>query len=299
MLHDIRDIERLARTALENGGVIEGTRKVRWDISSGCQNPVTVWHDGAVNRRPLPALPISVAGRFADEAAIHGKWRVENHDGLTKALLMDLITPCRQCPRCLALRAYRWRVRAETETNCAARTWFGTLTLSPEQHFKVRCQASLALPPGQDWEALSEAEQFLARHRVIGRELTLYIKRVRQDATGAGLRFISVAERHKSGLPHYHLLVHEAHGGAVVRHAALKAQWTWGFSKWSLVKRKRRAAYYVSKYIAKSALGRVRASVRYGNASTALSHSAAAAGLRETPCPPSRDPQGGEGTDLP
>lgn len=113
------------------------------------------------------------------------------------------------------------------------------------------------------YEMASEMEQFQYRHWAICPELTKYLKRVRKES-GVKLRYLLVAEAHKSGAPHYHLLIHEA-GLAPVRHAVLSRQWKLGFSKYNLVK-DNRAAFYVTKYLAKSALARVRASQGYGQA---------------------------------
>jgi len=60
-----------------------------------------------------------------------------------------------------------------------------------------------------------------------------------------------------------HVLVHEALGKVTKRE--LEASWRSGFSHWRLVPvGDTRAAAYVTKYLTKSALTRVRASQRYG-----------------------------------
>lgn len=102
---------------------------------------------------------------------------------------------------------------------------------------------------------------FLARSAELLREVQLYIKRLRKKAR---FRYLVVVEAHESGLPHVHFLLHETHD-APVRHAALKAQWPHGFIDAKLVEPSdTRAAAYVSKYLSKSVLARVRASERYG-----------------------------------
>lgn len=182
--------------------------------------------------------------------------------------MTELEVPCRQCENCLRRRAAHWRMRANTEWQAASRTWFGTLTLKPEQHFRVlseaRAYCSKSLDPEKrDFDSLPTEEQFALRHRIISREITLYVKRIR-ETSGAKLRLLCVAEEHKSGLPHYHMLVHEPNPAESISKAQLEAGWKWGFSNWRLVKDPR-AAGYVTKYLAKSSKARVRASVDYGN----------------------------------
>jgi hypothetical protein len=70
-----------------------------------------------------------------------------------------------------------------------------------------------------------------------------------------------VAERHKTGAPHLHVLVHEV-SPVPVRWADLSGCWHWGFSKWNPADAK--AVGYVVKYLTKQVDARVRASLRYG-----------------------------------
>lgn len=203
---------------------------------------------------------VTISGHQAVRAApVHGLQAQHKEQGR----FADLEVSCRRCPSCLRLRANVWKFRALAEIESARRTWFGTITLSPEQHFRMKCQAIRALGPSVVFEQMSEAEQFAARHRQINIELTKYFKRLRKDRP-EGLRFLLVAEAHKSGLPHYHCLIHEnRESDATVGRRDLEAQWTLGFTKWRLVK-DGAAAFYVCKYLAKSSQARVRASIRYG-----------------------------------
>lgn len=197
----------------------------------------------------------------------------------THPLLVEYEVPCRKCENCLRRRAHHWRLRALSEIRAAPlRTWFGSLTLSPEQHDRVlnACR-HVANQNGDDFDTFSAESQFKARHACISREITLYAKRLRKQ-TGVELRFLCVAEAHKNGLPHYHMLVHEQTG--TIPHAVLKQQWRVGFSHWKLVKDPR-AAGYVTKYLAKSSLARVRASLDYGTTSSDI-----VLKERETPRPP-------------
>ena len=172
---------------------------------------------------------------------------------------------CRACQNCLAARAFQWMRRATLEIEAAPRTWFGTMTLSVPAHERAANLARVRLiKSGGDWDELSENEQFLERHREISVWITNYFKKVRK-AANAPLRLLVVAERHKSGLPHYHALVHELRAGATSERA-LRGQWVWGFSKFKLVEKTigGKAAWYVAKYLGKSMLARVRASIDYG-----------------------------------
>lgn len=216
-----------------------------WNVSGTCTNPRYV----ALSSRPSP-----------DEIdPTHGK----------AAMGLDMDVPCRQCQQCLAARARLWTRRAQSETALAPRTWFGTITLSPDNHHRVIQLARVreAESAGVDFDALGYGEKFHIRHGIISAELTRYVKRVRKNS-GAKLRYLMVAEAHKSGDPHYHVLLHERRDGGSVRHKALTDAWQWGFTKWNLTDASR--ARYVCKYLAKHAMARVRASLHYGDHGTLL-----------------------------
>lgn len=154
----------------------------------------------------------------------------------------------------------------EELTLTKGRTWFVTLTLRPDAHFKIASQARLRLAAqGEDFDRLDGATQFAERHREISREITLWLKRVRKES-GVSLRYFLVAEAHKSGLPHYHAMVHEPCPDQPVRARTLSRQWTLGFSQCKLVAEgeEKRTASYVAKYLSKDAISRVRASQGYG-----------------------------------
>ncbi len=171
---------------------------------------------------------------------------------------------CRSCRTCLRNRAREWRFRIKSELASAERTWFGTMTLSPDNHqFFLSLARSRLQKRGTDLETLSDQEAFQIRHWAICPEITRFVKRVRKKSN-AKLRYILVAEPHKSGLPHYHMLIHESDPSNPVRHSQLQSNWVLGFSSWKLVEDGSRASYYVAKYLAKSSAARVRASLRYG-----------------------------------
>ena len=158
------------------------------------------------------------------------------------------------------------RTESELRSN-RGRTWFVTLTLSPQEHFKAYCAARLRLQDrAEDFDRLSPERQFRERVHEANREITLWLKRVRKNS-GADLRYILVAERHKSGLPHFHALVSEVDPDKPLRAATIKTAWRLGFSQCKLVALQTdpKCAAYVSKYLSKDCAARVRASKGYGS----------------------------------
>lgn len=117
-------------------------------------------------------------------------------------------------------------------------------------------------------QTLSAQEQFVELCAELGREVTLMLKRLRKQ-TGVTFKYLLVFEKHKSGLPHCHMLMHEQSSDSPLRHAALTAQWKLGYSKFKLCESVK-SAWYVSKYLAKSVEARVRASLRYGKVNPSL-----------------------------
>lgn len=193
---------------------------------------------------------------FLPGRAIHGT------DMRPEVLTVAAKVRCRRCGTCLKARSRLWTARALVECGQHARTWFGTLTVAPERRFWARLKAEQTLLAGgwEPWEALTSTERLRAIERELSPEVTRWLKRVRK-ASSASLRYLLVVEAHKDGFPHYHCLVHEAQGTVTKRH--LQEQWRYGFSKWNLVEG-HKPAYYVCKYLNKSAQTRVRASRRYG-----------------------------------
>lgn len=175
---------------------------------------------------------------------------------------VDVAVRCRKCDNCRKARQFHWRMRAQSEIADARRTWFGTLTLCPEQQFRMLCLAAASLDKrGTKFADLSDEEQFSERCKPLIREVQKYFKRLRKE--GSKFRYLVAIERHKSGAPHLHLLVHET--AEPVRHKRLSAQWSLGFSKFNLVAEgeESQAARYVSKYLTK-ANSRLLSSSGYG-----------------------------------
>lgn len=203
-------------------------------------------------------------GRLRAVRPVHGSClspiQVTEAGGHYDRPMLDTYVRCRKCPPCLQHRRAVWSARAHHEITMHQRTWMVTLTCSPLEHFRLLNQARhAATVAGYCPEKWSPAEEFNARWGQLGSEVTKWLKRVR--AKGCAFVYLTVVEAHKSGLPHVHLLIHER---SAVTHRALTEAWHLGFSHAKLVEGPK-AALYVTKYLMKSAMARVRASQRYGS----------------------------------
>lgn len=197
---------------------------------------------------------------------------------------LDIRVACRRCPRCLASRAASWKRRAREEFRRAGRVWFGTLTLNEASRYQLKAEAaSFEASQGLVFEALSPERQFDLYCAQLNTRVTKYLKRVRK-ASGVGIRFISVIEKHKTGDPHLHMLVYEPFHNVKVTKRVLEANWaSIGFTKWRLAKPC--AINYVCKYLTKEAQARVRASIRFGDTKMSSSDIAQAVAGRESMTP--------------
>lgn len=241
------DLQRawiLIGRALADGAMRPSPSRVEWNIAGACVEP-SYREIGGHQPQPIYSTPEGSAARRA-------LWQ----PGQPSPMWLGLWLPCRRCKACLRYRRWQWRCRAERELRVASRTWFGTLTLSPESHYLMMARAGV--------------DTFAGRHREASKEVTKFLKRVRKN-TGAPLRYLIVCEEHKqklAGLPHYHLLVHQSDPLKPVTYRDLAGQWKWGFSNFKLVDdgelTNQQAAGYVTKYLVKSMSARVRASIDYG-----------------------------------
>ena len=151
------------------------------------------------------------------------------------------------------------------------RTWFGTLTLSPTSQALLVQRAldrSRAEPDGPqpDWDNPQCDTRFAMVRDEFLVEVQRYWKRLRK--AGHVFKYFLVFERHKSGLPHAHFLLHEQ--GEKITKRALQGQWPFGFTNVSIVGGRsknaaapERAAWYVAKYLSKSYQSRQVASLGY------------------------------------
>lgn len=219
-------------------------RRLRWDIAGSCESP-----------------------RIQE---YWSKFHVSTKRGVP--LGVELTVRCRKCRWCLAKRRNEWASKAVNEVKAAPRTWFLTLTLAPEHHYRAECAVRAAVA---GYDSLPHDKRFRALLALVrasmrgdeppfsySRELTLFLKRVRKNSK-ARFRYLLVAEAHKSGLPHFHMLLHEVE--QPIRKAVIKAAWQVGFSKVALCEGSH-GALYLCKYLAKDASTRIRASFKYGSA---------------------------------
>lgn len=259
-----------ASLALSKGGTkLAGRPVVAWSVAGDCDDPRLITFEGR-------------------------KWR--DHDtwnqGMT-AHFLDMTVRCRRCKPCLRARAHHWAERAILETVQSQRTWFGTLTFSPAEQWATEARARVAAGDGwakpmprrygqsqAEWENRVREVNFIRMHNANGPLLTKWLKRVRKES-GASLRYCLVAEAHKSGRPHYHVLVHERPGSPPLRHRTVSSQWKHGFSQFKLADEA--AARYVCKYLSKASEARIRASLNYGRVSLSPSGSGVALDRRRMP----------------
>lgn len=271
-------LARLILSALENGGQQTAVNTFRWDISSGCPSP----YEREIFARPEPRSQTVVSaelqklmwpskGPFKDiileDRPVGGKGRrYITVDGRKNTVLrLDLLTPCRRCDHCRSRRRNLWVMRAKAEIDFAPRTWFGTFTLRPDEQFRTLTIARQKLArQGIDFDTLDFGDQFREHAAVAFREVTTYLKRVRKHYGPKSLRYLWVCEAHKTGLPHFHALLHETDTDRPLRHDVLTSQWKLGFSQLRLASDKS-PSFYVAKYLAKDLATRVRASQGYGH----------------------------------
>lgn len=174
---------------------------------------------------------------------------------------------CRKCEECLKHRRRLWTARAMAETKNALRTWFGTLTISPERRFQamLKAERDAGTRRAESLDKLDSNERLRAITRQLSPEVTRWLKRVRQQSK-AMLRYLLVVEPHQDGFPHFHMVLHEQSLTPCSKRI-LEDQWSYGFSQWRLVPQgEMRQVTYVCKYLTKSAQTRVRASRHYGQA---------------------------------
>lgn len=227
--------------ARASGKAVQGNRVGEWDVNYAhdCERPIRM-------------------KRSADSGALFATMWVR----------------CRTCKPCRRANTWRWARNIEghildTEAK-GRRTWFGTLTLSQISQDWVLRLAREAWLSDQDtgfipdwWDDPLCDFRFGLQRAVLVRECQLYWKRLRKAK--CAFDYCLVFERHKSGLPHMHFMLHET--GDPITKASLDAQWHHGFTKMKLVDLAERpaikAAFYAAKYLQKSSQARQIASLRY------------------------------------
>lgn len=286
-------IRELMARALAKGGTLRGSHSVSWDISGNCLGRYWTDHQGELRRSKIVRTQYARAARGTPSG--------------TPYAAVDLVVRCRKCEGCLAHRAWCWRFKARRECAFANRTWFGTLTFDYQRHIKADMQALQRLrKEGRDFASLSDEEKFAERTRELGRDLTLWLKRLRQSLVDSAkrdgrsrppksaLRYIIITERVPAkrkdgtpnmlaGRPHFHALIHEMSPDHQITWRAMDDRWQW-FSSFKLVPTKAskdafKAVNYVTKYLTKEALTRVRVSFRYGHGTTSRHSSSSEGGV--------------------
>lgn len=265
----------------------------------GGYGTLETWRDtGRVRRRVSLSLAMDCENPY--KAELFGRYSSQ-HAKRVKPMSILVEARCRKCARCLERKAMYWRGRAFTEYGKARRTFFGTLTTSPEWDVRLDCHIQVELAKrGVDFARLPEPEKFRERVKYGGAELTTYIKRLRGAARSVrrlDFRYLLIAEQHdsdktsdaKRGRPHWHALFHEMseEGSLCLPHelardkfgnvrtdryknpilgdaAFLKREWKAGFSTWILAGTPQ-AATYCCKYLTKANAYRIRCSGGYGN----------------------------------
>ena len=223
---------RLSTKALAHGGERIGLTSVRWDIAPNCANARCVELVG----RPDPKKWRAYKYRF-DAAAAANRLILETRQrtltNVSEAfpIFVELWTKCRNCTNCLREKAHMWQERAKREIDAAERTWFGTFTLHPDTYTRYlnTCRVNAANNL-EHWEYLSDKERSKRLCAQFGKDLTKFFKRLRKN-TGAKVRYLLVSEEHKSGVPHFHALIHQVSPDGLVRKRDLEACWKLGFTK--------------------------------------------------------------------
>lgn len=235
-------------------GRITSSHSAEWDVSGRCTEPKRLLLEGA--RDPDGNLGFAT----------------------------NLEVRCRKCEACKAERRDAWAARMRAEMHVSPRTWFVTLTMRPSEHHRARTMARKLIAERQllrlpNYEKTQELAGLI---RVEQAEVIKYLKRVRKGGyfkhekkleklfqEPTHIRYFVTVELHKSGLPHYHLLIHEVAGYPALSRRWLAHQWPHGYGAWKIANLQH--ARYVAKYLAKEiALARVRASRRYGERSESI-----------------------------
>ena len=229
---------RLIVHALLNGAQTKSFVTYEWNISGRCSEPVIREIEGR---------------EYIDRNIVNPR----------HPQLLRLTLKCRRCANCRWERQMTWTAKAISEWELSHRTWFVTLTMSPRwQHTCLSRAANRLHKGGTTIERLGVVDRFHEHVSEAGKELTKYFKRLRKNY-GAPIRYLVVAEPHKSGLPHYHALIHETSRHKPLLKKHLVAEWQLGFVKAKLV-HDVKVCGYVAKYLGKTKAARVRASLGYG-----------------------------------
>jgi len=250
MHHD--RLMRMCARALDQGAQLVSAIRIRHDVFGDCIDPRSVVHFG---RPEPPALDRMVT----------------ISPGKRKPLELEFRVRCNKCKPCSRRLQNMWRHRAVGEVIVAnfekRRTWFATLTCSPAYLYRAKavCEEE-AVRTSTTLDGMSAEQQFHKLDSVIYRDIQRWFKRLRfgrRGAKAAQFIYLCVTEAHRSGEPHYHLLITETNPDNPLLKAAFRSGlWPGGYAAFKLVSSPS-AAGYVVKYLRKQG-GRVRASKDYG-----------------------------------
>lgn len=164
---DLGYLREMVRTGLRYGWSKLRSREggaMRWLVNSAgeCDSPVVAHFRGVASFLPGSQMPKAVS-----------------------AYLVSTARRCRQCEWCRSMRSHHWSHRANSEYDRAARTWLGTITLSPMQHAWIDAKvAKRAHQTGASWLVdWSDKDRFRERAQVMGDLIQAWIKRFRQAET--------------------------------------------------------------------------------------------------------------------
>lgn len=260
----------LTERALAAGAVRRSLCHFEWDIAGRCEAPLPMelfsrpTQFGNEQLRMLRAADRKALLDLGlvDRVPIIGSYTHEPKSG-EQPLWVTLSVKCRKCASCLRERAVMWANKAKHEIAVAPRTWFCTFTFNPDEQFRILNIARNRMhESGCSFERVDVTEQFRLLCRAASPDITRFVKRVRKESK-APLRYLFVAEKHESGLPHWHALFHEVDRAQPLRKRVLRDQWVHGFSRFKLVE-SQGTAWYVCKYLSKDLATRVRGSQNYG-----------------------------------
>lgn len=285
MIVSIEQVRNLYWRARAGGAVEVSPWCLEWHVAGNCSRPVEVVLEGRPRQWVQPLKYLGLDGFLRETYQVLPKQEANTVvvSRENPRLKVTLMTRCRKCPECLKTRANEWAKRARVELGltaaCMYRTWHCSYTFNPEARNRVDLLVYREMASkGLQTPALSSYEGLLLRVPHAKHELQLYFKRLRKAKHR--FRYFGTVEPHllcgdckriklpapcvhATYFPHFHVLIHER---SVIRKRDLQEQWKNGFSGAKLVDNdeQSRAAWYVSKYIAKGNYGRIVASLRYG-----------------------------------
>jgi hypothetical protein len=259
------------------------------DRRCGCEKPILLDLEGWGHMADIvPSMGV-VSGRSLDVGDIKGGEASANRfAAYLRAATVAMLVPCRDCAGCRRWKRSLWTRRCKAEWThsslAGGKSYFATLTFAPDIHYRVTC----LLEGRPEWKDATKEQRFCMRDQVAYPFVQKFLKRLRRGLKRLGFpgvkpRYIAVAEAHKTGLPHYHLVIHVDDVPKGFGKRAIEAAWEKssrevkvpglpdlpnriGRPGWIKVKlaRSEQVAGYMAKYMGKDQSSRVKASTGYG-----------------------------------